>query len=199
MLEQFKISIHDWEDTFQKKFTNFCKKSPVLIKMQIKLEQGVKGVLITNSSTDEKYFFQFDYDMNVKDFIADIKRLLVEKHYPRVTENVFDRHEKTNAELAQELESGKSIDSLDKYAVEQIGTRTFRIDKILPWKENVFLVLESSTVPGDIPGTVYRYQYSKSIVLFLRNYRTGKLSSIDEASDEFFSNAFLISVIDKKD
>lgn len=200
MLEQFDIPIKDWEETFQKKFVNFCKKSPILIKMQIKLEKGVKGVLITHVNTNSKYFFQFDYDMNVKDFIANIKALLVEKHYPRLVEDVYEKHEKSNSELAEDLEDGNStVETLNKFAVQKAGTRLYRIDKVLPWKENVFLVLEKSNVPGDVLGTMYRYQYSKSIVLFLRSYRSNKFKSIEGASEEFFGNSFLISVIDKKD
>src|SRR5574344_1243292 len=77
------MSTSMWENTFQSKFASFCKKSPVLLQMLIKIENGEKGVVVTHTNTGSKYFFQFDYDMNVKDFIAEIKKFLVERHYPR--------------------------------------------------------------------------------------------------------------------
>lgn len=198
LTKMFDIPVYMWEQTFQEKFTNFCKKTPILLKMQIKLEKGVKGVLVVSLPSEEKMFFPFDYDKNVKDFIAEIKAVLVERYYPRLVEDVYDRHEKSTAELATDLEKGETVEELSKFAVEKVGMRKYRIDKVFPWKNNVFLVLESSDVPGDKAGTVYRYQFSKSIVLFLRSYRTGKFASIEAASKEFFSNSFLISVIEKK-
>lgn len=197
MLEQI-ITTKVWEETFQKKFSNFCKKSPVLLKMQVKIQDGNKGVLITHVNTETKYFFPFDYDANIKDFIAEIKRLLVAKHYPRIIEEILERHEKTNAELAVELESGKKVEELEKFCMRKTGERMYRIDKVLPWKETAFLELENSDIPGDVLGTQYHYKFDKSLVLYLRDYRTGKFKSIEEASDEFFNNAFLVSILGEK-
>lgn len=197
MLEQI-ITTKVWEETFQKKFSNFCKKSPVLLKMQVKIQDGNKGVLITHVNTETKYFFPFDYDANIKDFIAEIKRLLVAKHYPRIIEEILERHEKTNAELAVELESGKKVEELEKFCMRKTGERMYRIDKVLPWKETAFLVLENSDIPGDVLGTQYHYKFDKSLVLYLRDYRTGKFKSIEDASDEFFNNAFLVSILGEK-
>lgn len=199
MLEQFKMSIHDWEETFQKKFTNFCKKSPVLMKVQMKLEKGVKGVLITHVESGQKTFYQFDYDTDVKAFIAKIKRDLAESYYPRVVESVYEQHTKSKEELADELENGADVSDLSTVETRKVGERTYRIDKVLPWKDNAFLELEKTDIPGDVVGTAYRYAFGKSIVLFLRSYRTGKFKNIQEASDEFFGNSYLISVIDKKE
>lgn len=197
MLEQI-ITTKVWEETFQKKFSNFCKKSPVLLKMQVKIQDGNKGVLITHVNTETKYFFPFDYDANIKDFIAEIKRLLVAKHYPRIIEEILERHEKTNAELAAELEDGKKVEELEKFCMRKTGERMYRIDKVLPWKETAFLVLENSDIPGDVLGTQYHYKFDKSLVLYLRDYRTGKFKSIEDASDEFFNNAFLVSILGEK-
>lgn len=195
MLADDMITTDMWEKTFQKKFSNFCTKSPVLLKMSIRIQDGNKGVLLNHVNSDRTYFFPFDYDANVKDFIANIKRLLVENHYPRLVQSLYENHKKTNEELAQELENGEKVDSLTQYCVKKTGERMYRIDKVLPWKNIAIIVLEQSSVPGDNVGTVLKYSYQKSLVLYLKNYRTGVFKNIDEASDDFFNNSLLVSEI----
>ena len=199
MLADTIITTEEWEKTFQKKFANFCTKSPVLLKMSIRIQDGSKGVLLNHVNSDMNYFFPFDYDMNVKDYIATIKALLVNKHYPRLVQTLYENHKKTNEELAEELEKGEEVDSLKAFCVKKTGERLYRIDKVLPWKNIAILVLEQSDIPQDKVGTALKYSYQKSLVLFLKNYRTGIFKSIDEASDDFFNNSLLVSEITKKE
>lgn len=192
------ITTDMWEQTFQSKFSQFCKRAPVMLKMSIRIQDGFKGVLVTHVNSNLKYFFPFNYDENVKDFIAHIKKLLVSKHYPRLVYEVYENHQKTNEEIVSELESGKDIDNLEQYCMKLIGTRVYVIDKILSWKELALLRLEESNIPGDEIGSVFRYSFQKSLVLYLRDYRTGKFGSIENASAEFFNNSLLIDEIKKK-
>lgn len=196
MLEHTQTTVM-WETLFKSKFASFCKKSPVLLSMLIKIQDGEKGVLVTHLNTSTKYFFPFDYDQNVKDFIAEIKKFLVEKHYPRIIEEILEKHEKTNEELAKEIEDSGEVEGLKKYCMQLVGTRQYRIDKVLPWKNIAILVLEGSDIKTDEVGSSYRYKYDKSLVLYLKNYRTGKYSSITEASNEFFNNSMLIEQLGK--
>jgi hypothetical protein len=195
MLVDEIITPEMWEKTFQKKMSSFCKKSPILIRMSTRIQDGSKGVLLTHVNSEKNYFFPFNYDMNVKDFIADAKRILVANHYPRLVQTIYENHKKTNEELAQELENGEKVDSLTQYCVKKTGERMYRIDKVLPWKNIAIIVLEQSSVPGDNVGTVLKYSYQKSLVLYLKNYRTGVFKNIDEASDDFFNNSLLVSEI----
>lgn len=181
-----------WEDKFNSKFLNFCKKSPILLSILEKIQDGEKGILITHVNTNSKYFFPFDYDMDVKDFIANIKKVLVENHYPRVIEQVLDKHEKTPEELAIEVENGTEIKNLKAWKMKVVGDRLYRIDKILAWKNIAILTLEKSTFENDKVGTSYRFKYNGSLVIFLKNYRSGKFSSLEQASETFFSNSLLI-------
>ena len=128
-----------------------------------------------------------------------IKALLVNKHYPRLVQTLYENHKKTNEELAEELEKGEEVDSLKAFCVKKTGERLYRIDKVLPWKNIAILVLEQSDIPQDKVGTALKYSYQKSLVLFLKNYRTGIFKSIDEASDDFFNNSLLVSEITKKE
>jgi hypothetical protein len=188
---------HHWKNEFQQKFISFCNKAPVSLSMVIRIQKGEEGVLVTHANSNIKYFFPFDYSTPVKDFIAKIKNLLVEKHYPRIIEEILDKHEFTQEELAKQLET-KNIDDLSKYEMRVIGTRLFRIDKVLLWRNIFIIVLESSSFSDDELGKTYRYKLNISPVIFLRNYRTGKFKSIEEASAFFFSNSVLIDSLEDK-
>jgi len=188
-----------WKDKFQSKFVNFCKKSPVLLSMIMKIQGGEEGVLITHVNSNSKYFFPFNYDQDPKDFIADIKKLLVEKHYPRIMEEILDKHQFSTDELALKVEKGESLDNLAKYEMRVVGTRMYRIDKILAWKNIAILTLEESSFDEDKLNSNYRYKYNGgSLVIFLKNYRSGKFKSLESASEHFLSNSLLIDEIVKK-
>lgn len=176
------------------KFASFAKKAPVVLSVITKIQDSEEGALITHVNSGKKYFFPFDYYKKVNDFIADIKKLLVQEHYPRVIEEILEKHEFTPEELASQLES-KSIDNLSKHEMRTVGTRLFRIDKALLWRSIFILVLEESSFEDDDIGSVYRYKVNVSPVTFLRNYRSGKFKSIEEASEYFFQNAILIGGI----
>ena len=191
-----------WENTFQKKFSNFCKKSSIMLSMVIEIKDGRKGVTVTHVNTDSDYFFPFNYKENVKDFIAEIKNVLVEKHYPRIVEQVFEQHENTKEELVEELEKDPTkINQLSKYSLRLAGVRLFRIDKVLQHKDIAFLYLENSTFKDDKIGLYYKYLYDrrKSLVIYMRKYRKGEFESLEKAGEEFFKNSSLISILNKKD
>lgn len=187
-----------WETVFISKFANFCKKSPVLLSMSIRIQNGEKGVIVTHVNSDTKYFFPFDYDIEPKDFIFKIKSFLIKKHYPRLVDEIYECVEKTPAELAEEVENSKNTDNLKTHALKLIGTKQYRIDKTLLHSNVAILVLEDSTIPGDKIGSSYSYQYNKSLMMFMKNYRKGKFKSIEEASNDFFNNANLIYEITEK-
>lgn len=198
MLESNALNCKIWKDNFSSKFVNFCKKSPVLLSMTIKIQNGEEGVLLTHVNTNSKYFFPFNYDKNPKDFIADIKQLLISKHYPRIIEEILVKHELTTEELALKIENGRSLDDLSKYEMKVEGTRIYRIDKILAWKQIAILTLEESTFKEDDIGQSFRYKFNGgSLVIFLKNYRSGKFKSLEEASEYFLSNSLLIDTLKK--
>lgn len=188
-----------WEDVFISKFANFCKKSPVLLSMSVRIQDGEKGVVVTHVNSNTRYFFPFDYDIEPKDFIFKIKTFLVEKHYPRLIDEIYECVEKTPAELAEEVENSKHADNLKTHTLKLVGTKQYRIDKTLLHSNVAILVLENSDIPDDKIGTSYSYQYNKSLMIFMKNYRKGKFKSIEEASNEFFNNASLVyEITDKK-
>jgi hypothetical protein len=190
-----EVSSKNWKDEFQKKFVSFAKKSPVVLSLIIKIEKGEEGALITHVNSNTKYFFPFDYSVKPCDFIHNIKMMLVQSHYPRVVEEILEKHEFTKEELAKQLEGKGDLDNLNKYEMRVVGTRQFRIDKVLLWRNIFLLVLENSSFEDDEIGKIFRYKLNVSPVTFLRNYRSGKFKSLEEASAYFFGNAILIDSI----
>jgi len=189
-----------WEDVFQSKFVNFCKKSPILLSMSLRAYKDERGVLITHINSDSKYFFPFTYKKHPKDFIASIKKLLVSKHYPRIVEEILERHELTPDELAKKIEDGHSHNGLSKYEMRVVGKRMYRIDKILAWKQIAILALEDSTFENDEIGESFRYKFNGgSLVIFLKNYRSNKFKTVEEASAYFLQNSLLIDKIVAKE
>jgi hypothetical protein len=193
-------SYKSYKDEFSKRFSSFAKKSPVVLSMVIKIERGEEGALIKHVNSGKTYFFPFPIGegISVKDFIAKIKNLLSSTHYPRVIEEILEKHEFTPEELALQLEI-KSLDELSRYEMRVVGTRQFRIDKCLMWRNIFILVLEQSSFSDDKIGSIYRYKMNMSPVTFLRNYRSGKYKNLEEASAAFFSEALLVDEIKKDD
>jgi hypothetical protein len=115
-------------------------------------------------------------------------------------EEILEKHELSAEELAKKVEEHKSVDNLSKYEMRTKGTRVYRIDKILAWKQIAILTLESSTFNEDELGSNYRYKFNGgSLVIFLKNYRSGKFKSLEEASEFFMQNSLLIDEIIKKE
>jgi hypothetical protein len=194
-----EITSKAFKDEFSQRFSSFAKKSPVVLSMVIKIQNGEEGALITHTNSNSKYFFPFPIGegISVKNFIAKIKLLLIENHYPRVIEEILEKHEFTTEELAKQLEEGHSLNGLNKYEMRVAGTRQFRIDKVLLWRNIFLLILETSSFEDDEIGKIYRYKINISPVTFLRNYRSGKFKSLEEASNYFFSNSVLIDQLKK--
>jgi len=186
-------SSRDYQEVFIKKFTNLAKKAPIMMSYIVKIEDGREGVLVSHENSGKRYFFPFNYDMQIKDFIAEIKSVLRAKHYPRVVDEVFERVELTNEELAEKLESGVPVDDLGRFEMRKTGERIYVMDKVLAWKDTVILVLESSTFPADGPevGASFQYKFNGSLILYLKKYRSGK-HPLETLSSEFFSNSILV-------
>jgi hypothetical protein len=194
------VSRSAYQDLFVKKFTNLAKKAPIMMSFIIKVQDGKEGVMISHENSGKKYFFPFNYDQQVKDFIAEIKGALKGVHYPRLIDEIYERVELTNEELAKKLESGATLDQLKKFELRKMGEKIYVIDKVLSWKDIAILVLESSTRPEDQDeiGHSFQYKFNGSLILYLKKYRSGK-HPIETLSSEFFQNSILVRKLEPKD
>jgi len=193
------ISESKYEEILIKKFTNFSRKAPILLSFILCIQDGKRGILVTHVNSNTKYFFEINYDAQIKDFIAGIKTFLSMRHYPRLIEEILVKHELTAEEQAKELEEGKQLKDLKKIELRTAGVRQYTIDKVLAWKNIFILKLEKSSYPEDQDeiGNFFLYKYQGSAIIYLKKYRSG-YDSIESLSNTFFNSALLIKKLNSE-
>jgi hypothetical protein len=144
-----------------------------------------------------QYFFPWDFNVEPKDFIHNIKSFLEKKHYPILIETITEEHKLTKEELALMVEEGKSIQELPQYEKRIKEKKLWRIDKVILWKDIVILVQIDNK--GNTISNQYRYKYNKNLVIFLKKYRSGEYADLEEAGNEFFNNSILVNEITPKE
>lgn len=180
-----KIDSVIYKETFVKKFTNFAEKAPIVISYAT----DDIGVTVVHENSGKKYFYPWDYSVPVKTFIHDIKRDLVANHYPRLVRTVEVTKHLTIEEQADYIAKGSKLEDLPDSITTTI-TEHYRIDKILVMKDELVLVNEKTLQQ-------YTYRMKSSAFAYLRNYRTGRLGDLEEASKVFFENATLVEELNK--
>lgn len=189
-----KINGDKWKQQTMKKLLSFCEKSPCVLGIRTATYQGQDGVFIIHKNSGAEYFFPWKYDEDPKIFIHNIKEFIKPKHYPILIENEYEDHQLTAEELANMVQNGTSITDLPKYEKRVKSRKMWRIDKVILWKDCV--ILEPVSINGEeVPKTQFRYKYNKSLVVFLKKYRNGEFSSLEEAGDDFFNNSLMINEI----
>ena len=186
-----------WKQTTVKKLLSFCEKCPCVLSIKTAVHQGEDGVFVIHKNTGMQYFFPWDYTVEPKDFIHDIKTFLEKKHYPILVETITEEHKLTKEELALMVEEGKSIQELPQYEKRIKEKKLWRIDKVILWKDIVILVQIDNK--GNTISNQYRYKYNKNLVIFLKKYRSGEYADLEEAGNEFFNNSILVNEITPKE
>lgn len=181
-----KYSADKYKADFSKKFSNFCNKSPVLLSF-VTTESKV---IVVHSNSKKSYDFPWDFTVPLKSFIFQIKQVLVENHYPRIVQVIKEAVTLSAEEKAQLLVEGTSPQDLP--ATKDIVTKRFwRIDRVVVYKDQFILVDEDTEEQ-------YQYKMRKSCIFYLRNYRTGKYKSLEEAGEAFFNQSTLLNRIEPR-
>lgn len=191
------INGEKWKQTAVKKLISFCEKCPCLLSIKTAVHKGDDGVFVIHKNTEMQYFFPWDYNLDPKDFIHNIKVFLEKKHYPILIETITEEHKLSKEELALMVEEGRSINDLPQYEERVKEKILWRIDKVILWKDIVILV-KIDNKNNEISNQ-YRYKYNKSLVIFLKKYRSGDFKTLEEAGDDFFKNAILVNEITPKE
>lgn len=186
-----------WKQTTVKKLLSFCEKCPCVLSIKTAIHNGEDGVFVIHKNSGMQYFFPWEYDLEPKDFIHNIKSFLEKKHYPILIETINEDHKLTKEELAIMVEEGKSITELPQYEKRIKEKILWRIDKVILWKDIVILVKIDKD--GNTISNQFRYKYNKSLVIFLKKYRSGDYATLEEAGNEFFNNSILVNEILPKD
>lgn len=183
-----KVSSQKYVSIFKKKFENFLNKAPILASLV--LTPG--SVQVVHENTKKKYVFPWDYTKDVKQFIFEIKKSLV-VHYPRIVKVTEENVELSSDEKADLIAKGEyTVENVPNY--KKVTKRViYRIDKVIV-PQDIFIIVDEET------GKTYRYKMNRPCVYYLRDYRSGKFKSLEEASDAFFkSTQFLNEIIPKGD
>ena len=191
------INGEKWKQTAVKKLISFCEKCPCLLSIKTAVHKGDDGVFVIHKNTGMQYFFPWDYNLDPKDFIHNIKVFLEKKHYPILIETITEEHKFSKEELALMVEEGRSINGLPQYEERVKEKVLWRIDKVILWKDIVILV-KIDNKNNEISNQ-YRYKYNKSLVIFLKKYRSGDFKTLEEAGNDFFKNAILVNEITPKE
>lgn len=177
-----KIDANQYRKDFDKKFTNFGEKAPIMLSYAA----DDLGVSIVHENSGKKRFYEWDYTIPVKAFIHKIKQDLSYYHYPRISR--IEKIEVTPELAAEYIASGKyTTDTLPAYEEKVV---TYRIDKILALKDE-FVIINEET------GEQLCYKMASSSIYFLRNYRNGDFKDPLEAGEAFFRKSTLVNKLSK--
>jgi len=172
---------------FKDRFSNFAQKAPILLSFTT----TATYVQIKHENSGTLYTFDWDFTIPVKSFIHDIKQVLSDLHYPRV-ELVHRSQVPVSAEKVADI-AAKGVDLSSIPSTEIIRTsEMFRIDRVIALKD-IFII------QSEVTKKLFRYQMNYSSIFFLKNYRSGKYASAEEAGNVFFSKSTLLNEIERKD
>lgn len=171
---------------FRERFANFAQKAPILLSF-ITTDAEVR---VVHENTGTIYTFQWDFSIPVKSFIHEIKQVLSDNHYPRIVRVIKHEVALTPDEQAKLLMDGIESKALPQTKIVE-EREVFKIDRVIALKD-IFL-LESEK-----DYKIYRYKMNYSSIFFLKNYRTGKYKSIEEAGSFFFGKSELLNEMVKQ-
>jgi len=166
---------------FKERFSNFAQKAPILLSFIV----TDREVTVIHENSGKSYNFEWDFTIPVKSFIHEIKQSLSDNHYPRIARVAVESVPLSSAEQADLLAQGTAIDSLPSHK-EVTKNSLFRIDKVIALKD-IFIIQSEDDYK------MYRYKMNYSSIFFLKNYRTGKYKTIEEAGNFFFSKSELLN------
>ena len=165
---------------FQRKFTNFCEKSPILLSFIT----TANGVQVVNEGDDSIFDFPWKFDVDVKSFIFGIKRVLVDKCYPVITKIESIRNPLSEEEQLYLASTGINLDEVPTFKNTEVKT-SYIIDRCIITKDT-FIIKEVAT------EKLFLYRMNTSSIFFLKKIRNGDLNR-ESAGEYFFTHSELIN------
>lgn len=169
LLNKETISTEEFIAEFNKRFTSFAGKAPMLISFFV-TPDGVRIYEGDSGSPDCKValYKLFDYSKSVKENIKDIKDYLLEHHYPKFSTIVTEKRELTQDDVRELMDKGLSASEILEVNVKEVSRKvTYRVEKVIIMRDELFLRnLET--------GRCYRYKMKTPVSIFLRTYREAK-------------------------
>lgn len=187
------VNGHKWVSIALDKLKAYLGRAPIIVSDITGTVNGQDGIFIILNDQKKKNFFPYEYEMEPKVWVHNIKNWLV-NYYPRLIETITAPVELTPDEKALIVEKTGSLDNIPDYQNKIVQSNSWRIDKILAHRDIFLLMKEgeiSSTgdfVPAQNP-IMRRFKYTGSTILFLKKYRSSTYKDLDEISKDFFENA----------
>lgn len=143
VIDQNEVDIEKFFEEFKKRFKNFCNRVPLFIHSYY-TPNKVIIYSYKNLGESEKvklFEYDFDYSLDVKENIFEIKKILQENYYP-IMRQVQTEEKIYNAEKLNHLvaENKISVDDITpKGGVLETKKITWRIEKVLPDEDGILL------------------------------------------------------------
>lgn len=179
----------EWEKEFNRKLKSFLDKSPAAFSLTPSNKR--RGVIIHHVGSKKNYFVSYDYSKEPRDYIHSIKEKL-SIHYPVVIKEEYEEQPLTNEEVAEAyLNDPNNVPKTKKVLVSK---KLYRIDReVIRTNSYIIKLIGEYTKDGELTPVQSNvgqlYTYKKSLVMYFRNYRSGKYNTIEEASEELLGNS----------
>lgn len=186
-----------WTSKAMEKLKAFLERAPILVSNIIGTENGKDGVFIILESTKTKKFFPFEYELEPKVWVHNIKEALI-PDYPRLFESITESHILTPAEKAELASERGTISNIPDFEERVVLKNCWRIDKVLHYRDIFILYLEGTATTGEDGKDIFkeskehimrRFKYCSSSVLFLKKIRNNEFADMESWSKDFFENS----------
>ena len=143
IVDQNEINTEEFSEEFKKRFKNFCNRIPLFIHPYYTPNKIIIYSYKNLGSSEKVKLFEYDFDfsLDVKENIFEIKKILQKNHYP-IMKQIHEEEKIYNAEKLNHLvaENKISIDDItSKGGVLETKEIVWRIEKVLLDKDEVLL------------------------------------------------------------
>lgn len=159
-------SAQDFRVEFTKKFSNFCKKSPLILSYIVAGDAEV-SVFVHNNAQDlsQKSLaltYRFDFSLSVKENIFEIRKDLVKNWYPIMEQVTYREKSYSPQELNAMVERGEiDIDDVSSNMFREPYTVSHRVEKSVI-VDNTLLVRNLDT------KELHQYRLRMPVATFVR-------------------------------
>lgn len=178
----------DFIEVFDKKFSNFCDKAPIVLSYKL----TPVGCQLRNLFNQDFYEHRFDFTREVSSNINDIKVWMLENWYPVMVKTGVEYEDYTAQEIEKiMIEEGLTLEeALKRKNKKQEIREEWRIEKVILRRDELF-VRNLST------DQFFRYRMHMPTTVFLQRIRDRYTP--EEAFKIFSEKSILITELTKKE
>ena len=179
VIDTKEIQVSEFNQEFKKRFSNFCNRIPLFI---FPLFAPTKIILYSyknlGESEKEKLFeYEFDFSMDVKENIFEIKKILQNNYYPTMIQ-------KSEKEVLYDVEKLNYLISEGQITVDDITPNGGVLETTeVKWRiEKIILDDDSMLIRNLNENNLYKIHLKMPVTTFLKNI----LSSIKDEYERWF-------------